>query len=54
MKKLTKEELRKLQLIQLEILIEFDKICKKHNLKLIRISYLDNLKERLEEIINEL
>lgn len=33
MKKLTKEELRKLQLIQLEILIEFDKICKKHNLK---------------------
>lgn len=28
--------------------------CKKHNLKLIRISYLDNLKEKLEEIINEL
>ena len=33
MLELTKEQLRKLQLVELDILKEFDRICKKHSLK---------------------
>jgi len=33
MKLLTKEELRNVQLIELDILIEFDRICRKNNIK---------------------
>lgn len=32
-KKIPKEDLRKLQMIQLEMLLEVDRICKKHNIK---------------------
>ena len=32
MKKLSNQELKKLQKIELEMLYEFDRICKKHNL----------------------
>ena len=35
MKKLTKKELKKIQSIELEILKEFDKICKKNNLRYV-------------------
>ena len=37
MHKLTDKELKKLQSIELEILVEFDKICKKHNLKYVLV-----------------
>ena len=37
MKKVTKQQLRKIQLIELQILKEFDKICQKNNLKYILV-----------------
>ena len=37
MKKLTNKKIRKIQLIELEILKEFDQICKKHNLKYVLV-----------------
>ena len=33
MAELTKEQLRQLQMVELEMLIEFDRICRKHNIK---------------------
>ena len=37
MHKLTNKELKKLQKIELELLIEFDRICNKHNLKYVLV-----------------
>ena len=37
MHKLTDKELKKLQKIELDILIEFDKICKKNNLRYVLV-----------------
>ena len=46
---LTEKQKRLLQLNILELIVEVDRICKKNNIKLIRIPYWDI--EKIEEII---